>query len=314
MAISLRQIQSFLSVAECGTFTKAAERLHMAQPALSQLVRELERELGIRLFDRTTRRVELTEGGREFQGASAKIMHDLDLAVRNANNLAERRRGRIVVAAPPLLAAILLPSAIVELRQRHPGIEVAIIDARTDKIVEEVRLGRADCGLGTFSAIEDGIERMPLTRDSLMLFCASAHPFAARTSLPWADLAEQPLITLTRDSGIRLLVEVGYETAEVPLRPLYEVSQITTALALVEADLGVAVLPTYALAMTSGRPIATRPLVEPTIARDVVMIRPSGRSPSPAVLAFEAILRSCIRRVGDLDWGTSGEPGVQQTR
>ncbi|MGO4671747.1 LysR family transcriptional regulator [Bosea sp. 2YAB26] len=310
MTVSLRQIQAFLAVAECGTFTKAAERLHMAQPALSQLVRELERELGLRLFDRTTRRVELTEGGREFQGASAKIMHDLDLAVRNANNLAERRRGRIVVAAPPLLAAVLLPMAIVELGQRYPGIEVAIIDARTDAIVEEVRLGRADCGLGTFSAIEDGIERMPLARDSLMLFCARTHPFATRSSLPWADLAGQPLITLTRDSGIRLLVEVGYETAEVPLRPLYAVSQITTALALVEAGLGIAVLPTYALAMTPHRPIAARPLVEPTIARDVVMIRPSGRSPSPAVLAFESILRGSIRRLGELDWSMSSEAGM----
>ena len=96
MAVTLRQIQAFLAVAELGTFTKAAERLHMAQPALSQLVRDLEQALGIRLFDRTTRRVELTEGGREFQGASAKIVHDLDLAIQNANDLAERRRGRII--------------------------------------------------------------------------------------------------------------------------------------------------------------------------------------------------------------------------
>ena len=129
MAITLRQIQAFLAVAELGTFTKAAERLHMAQPALSQLVRELEHELGIRLFDRTTRRVELTEGGREFQGASAKIVHDLELAIQNANDLAERRRGRITVAAPPLLAAAILPEAIAEMRERYPGIRIALTGA-----------------------------------------------------------------------------------------------------------------------------------------------------------------------------------------
>ena len=112
MAITLRQIQAFLAVTEQGTFTKAAERLNMAQPALSQLVRDLERELGIRVLDRTTRRVELTEGGREFHGAALKIVQDLDTAVLNATGLAERRRGRIVVAVPPLLAAVIMPPTI----------------------------------------------------------------------------------------------------------------------------------------------------------------------------------------------------------
>ena len=297
MTVTLRQMQAFLGVAEQGSFTKAAERLRMAQPALSQLVRDLERELGIRLFDRTTRRVELTQAGREFQGASAKILHDLDLAVRNANALAERGRGRVVIAAPPLLASMLLPQAIAELRACHPGLQAAIIDARTDTIVQAVRLGQADCGLGTFSKGEDGIERLPLARDSLMLFCNPGHAFAGRDAIAWAELAEQPMITLTRDSGIRLLVELGYETAELPLHPVYEVSQITTALALVEAGLGIAVLPTYARAANPHGTLAARPLTNPTIARDIVMIRAAGRSPAPAVLAVETILRRCIRRL-----------------
>jgi len=301
MTVTLRQIQAFLSVSEQGTFTRAAERLRMAQPALSQLVRELERELGIRLFDRTTRRVELTEGGREFQGASAKIMHDLDLAVRNANNLAERWSGRITIAAPPLLAAVILPQAIAELRERHPGVQAAIIDARTDTIVEAVRLGQADCGLGTFATVEDGIERVPLARDSLMLFCDPSHPFARREAIAWSELADQPLIALTRNSGIRLLVEIGYETAEIALRPVYEVSQITTVLALVDAKLGVAVLPTYARAAAPHRKLVARPLIEPTISRDIVMIRASGRSLAPAVLAFESIMHQCIRRLAAAD-------------
>ncbi|MCV9940276.1 LysR family transcriptional regulator [Boseaceae bacterium BT-24-1] len=300
MAVTLRQIQAFLAVAELGTFTKAAERLHMAQPALSQLVRELEHALGVRLFDRTTRRVELTEGGREFQGASAKIVHDLDLAIQNANDLAERRRGRITVAAPPLLAAAILPEAIAEMRERYPGIQIALIDARTDTIVEAVRIGRADCGLGTFAAVEDGIERIPMARDSLMLFCSPSSRFAAAT-VDWRELQGEPLITLTRDSGIRLLVEVAYETVGMPLKPAYEVSQITTALALVEARLGVAVLPTYARAAAPHRRIIARPLSNPTIARDIVMIRPSGRSVTPALATFETLLRRYVLRLTPAD-------------
>ena len=294
MAITLRQIQAFLAVTEQGTFTKAAERLHMAQPALSQLVRDLERELGIRVLDRTTRRVELTEGGREFHGAALKIVQDLDTAVQNAAGLAERRRGRIVVALPPLLAAVIMPPTIAALAEKHPGLQVSIIDARNDQVVEAVRFGKADCGVGTFSAIEDAIERSPLARDSLMLFCARKSRFAGRDGALWRDLADEPLVTLTRDSGIRLLVEVGYESAEVTLRPAYEVAQITTALALVEAGLGIAVLPTYARAVAPAG-VVSMPLLEPSIARDIVMIRPSGRSMSPALAAFEALLRRNVR-------------------
>lgn len=300
MTVTLRQIQAFLAVAELGTFTKAAERMRVAQPALSQLVRELEQALGIRLFDRTTRRVELTDAGREFHGASAKIVHDLDLAIQNANDLAERRRGRIAVAAPPLLAAALLPEAIADMREQHPGIRIAVLDARTDTIVEAVRTGRADCGLGTFAAVEDGIERVAMARDELMLFACAGSRFAKPT-VDWRELEGEPLITLTRDSGIRLLVEIGYETAGIPLLPTYEVSQITTALALVEARLGVAVLPTYALSAAPHRRLSARPLVNPVIARDIVMIRPSGRSVSPALAAFEAILRRQVRRLGPSD-------------
>jgi DNA-binding transcriptional LysR family regulator len=134
-----------------------------------------------------------------------------------------------------------------------------------------------------------------------MLFCHPGHPFAEREALTWAELAEQPLIALTRNSGLRLLVEIGYETAEIALRPVYEVSQITTVLALVEARLGVAVLPTYARAAAPHRKLAARPLIEPTISRDIVMIRASGRSVSPAVLAFENIIRQTVRRLTPVD-------------
>jgi DNA-binding transcriptional LysR family regulator len=291
MNVTVRQIEVFLAVAELGSFTRAAERLRMAQPALSQHVRDLERELGIRLFDRTTRRVELTDGGREFRSAGAKIIEDLELAVRSAADLAERKRGRLSIAAPPLLAAVILPQAIAEFRARHPGIQVTLIDTRTDRIVESVRQGQADCGLGTFSAAEDGIERTTLARDSLMVFCGHDSRFFDRDQLTWRELEGEPLVTLTRDSGLRLLVEVGFESAEQPLRPAYEVSQITTAIALVEAGLGSSVLPTYALAAARHRKVVAKPLTGPTISRDIALIRASGRSVAPAVSAFEPVVR-----------------------
>lgn len=296
MAITIRQIQAFRALAELGTFTKAAERLHIAQPALSLLIRDLEGELGIRLLDRTTRRVELTAAGREFEASAARILGELEIALQNASSLAKRERGRISVAAPPLLAAVVLPKAIAALKKGFPGLHVSILDARNDLVADAVRLGKADCGIGTFSALEDSIDQTPISRDELMLFCSPKATLGGEPRVSWAELENETLITLTRDSAIRVLVEVGFESAQIPFRPSYEVAQITTALALVECDLGVAVLPTYARAVASAQ-IVSRPLSEPTIARDIVMIRPSGRSMSPALAAFEGLLRRFVREL-----------------
>lgn len=297
MSVSLRQVTAFLAVADTGSFTRAAEQLKLAQPALSQAVRELEAALGLRLFDRTTRRVELTAAGREFRDAAVRIVGDLDFAVRNARDLAGRKRGRVVVAAPPLLAAAVLPQAIVEFSAQYPDIQIAVVDAPTTNIVEVVRSGGADCGVGTFPAGESGIQQIALMRDRLLLFCRADSPFAQSASVRWSDLHRQPLIALSPTSAIRRLVEIGFETAQIPLTPSYEVHQIVTALALVQANLGIAVLPTYAYSEAQSRQVVARPLCDPEIGRDIMVIHADGRSVSPAVSAFVPIVRSVIRRL-----------------
>lgn len=301
--VTLKQVTAFLAVADAGSFTAAAERLQVAQPALSQAVRELETELGLRLFDRTTRRVELTVAGREFREATARVVGDLDFAIRNARDLANRRRGRIVVAAPPLLAANVLPSAIQDFAKAYPDIAVEVIDAPTLSIVDTVRAGGADCGVGTFAAGENGIERVSLMRDRLQLFCRDDSPFGKARSVRWAELAGHPLVALTRDSAIRRLMEIGFESAELQLTPAYEVHQIATALGMVKAGLGIAVLPTYARSGMLSEEIVARPLTDPDIGRDIVLIHASGRSVSPAVSAFTPILRKAVRRLTPRDVG-----------
>lgn len=295
MGVTLRQIQGFLAVAETGAFTKAAARLRIAQPALSQLVRELERDLNIRLFDRTTRRVELTEGGREFQRAALKLMQDLDLAVAGARNLAARRQGRIIVAAPPFLAATILPRAIVRLQSDYPGLQVIILDINTAAILDAVRSGKADYGFGTFPASEEDLDRIRLSRDRLMLFCPLDHRLARRKKIRWNALAGEPLIALTRDSGIRLLGELGYEGAKIPLRISHQVSQISTALALAGAGQGITIMPSYVRPEAARQRLASVPLFDPLVSRDIELVRARDRSHTPAGLAFAEVLRACIR-------------------
>jgi DNA-binding transcriptional LysR family regulator len=296
MNITLRQIQAFKTVAEFGSFTRAAERLKVAQPALSLSIRELERELSLRLFDRTTRRVELTAAGREFLHSADKLLADLDRAVRDARDLSEKKRGRIVIAAPPLLAAMIVPAAIAEFNAAFPGIDVGLVDARNDQILDRLRAGEADLAIGTFDERADGIRREVLAQDMLALFCSPSSPLAKKRRVRWSDLRDQKLVMLTRDSSIRALTERTLAQAGLDAgKPLYEVSQVTTAVMLAEAGLGVTVLPAYAWSFARNRDVVSRPLTEPQVTRNIYLIQPDGRSLSPAAEGFARTLRQQTR-------------------
>lgn len=303
MKPSLRQLECFQAVADLGSFSRAAERLNTTQPALSQAIRDLETGLGARLFDRTTRRVELTEAGRAFAPAALSALTEIDRAVSNVQDLASLRRGTLRIAAPPLLAGAALPAVIRETAALHPDLTLRIEDLGTDAIVGRVRSGEADLGLGTFHAGEDGVVLTPVLRDRLVAFVAADHPLAAGAELPWAMLSGQPQVALTRESGLRLLAEVGFESAGLPFRPALEVHQIHTVLSLVEQAGLIAVLPAYAAAAIHGRAIVTRPLGAPEIAREISLLRARDRAPSPAHVAVAAILTRVLRRLAQTGFG-----------
>jgi DNA-binding transcriptional LysR family regulator len=292
--ITLRQIEAFAAVADLGSFSRAAERLGISQPTLSQVIRDLETALGVRLFDRTTRRVDLTEPGAAFAAQALPGVDQIARGVAHVQDMRVLRLGTVRVAAPPLLAATALPQVLAELSESHPGLTVKIADLGTDAIVTQIRTGQADLGLGTFPPGEDGLERLPVAQDQLMGFLHADSPLATCT---WAELARGPLITLTRESGIRLLTEVGFESARVALRPAHEVHQVGTALALVAAGLGNAVLPAYARAAVGARPIRAVPLTGPVIARDITLITARDRAVSPATVAVRGVIRKALREI-----------------
>lgn len=292
---NLRQIKCFQAVVELGNFSRAAERLRTSQAGISHAIRDLEALLGARLFDRTTRRVELTEAGRVFAAGALPGLAEIERAVDAVHDLGQLRTGLVRIAAPPFLGATVLPRLLQEVAAAHPSLKLRIEDVVTDLIAPRVRSGLCDLGVGTFASDEDGLEIQRVLRDQLMVFAPEGHAICSKAEVAWAALADQPIITLTRESNIRLLTEVGFESAGVPLRPALEVHQINTALSLVEREAGLAILPTYAFAGLNGRKIAARPLAEPAIARDVAIITARERTPSPATLAVRTLLRKVLR-------------------
>lgn len=295
MNITLKQLEAAVTVAERGNFTRAAEVLGTTQPALSLHIRELEEALGLRLFDRTTRRVEPTRAGQEFVRSIQKILGDLELTMSKTAEIANRQLGRISIAAPPLLAAVVLPGVIRQFRSEFPGIDIVLADVASDKIVENVLAGEADLGLGTFATREPALNSTALMRDSLTLFHAADSEFAGPGPLPWISLQEAPLITLSRASGIRFLIDHGCTLAGFSPRIAHEVTQMSTALALVEAGLGVAILPTYAFAIARQLNVGARTLVEPVLTREISLVRSAERSIPPGTDVFTRILAKNLK-------------------
>lgn len=295
MKPSLRQIECFRAVVQLGNFSRAAERLGASQAGVSHMIRDLESALGARLFDRTTRRVDLTEAGRQFAQSALPGLEGIDRAVERMRDLEALRLGQVRIAAPPLIAATVLPELLQQVRLAHPDLRVQMEDTGTDQIVAGVREGRCDMGVGSFAQELEGVDHQTVLRDRLMVFVPPDHRFRHEAEVPWSALQPERIVTLTRESNIRLLTAIGFQSAGLPLRPELEVHQIFTALALVESGAGVAILPTYALAALRGRRIIARALTAPNITREVRIITPRDRSPSAATNRVREMLRRVLR-------------------
>jgi DNA-binding transcriptional LysR family regulator len=297
MRPTLRQIECFQAVVELGNFSRAAERLKTTQANLSHTIRDLETVLGARLFDRTTRRVNLTDAGRIFAEGALAGLAEIDRAAEFVHDLQSLRRGQVSIAAPPLLCATVIPRLITAVARDHPNLFIRIEDVGPEIVIEQIRSGRCDLGVGTFTGTDADLESQAAIQDQLMIFVSPDHEFAGLKQVAWAELSKQPIITLTRRSNIRLLAELGFEQNGMPFRPLLEVNQVHTALALVENNVGIAILPTYAFTALRGRGIVARPLVEPAIVREVRLITMRDREISPATLAVRTVLRRLLRQM-----------------
>jgi DNA-binding transcriptional LysR family regulator len=296
MDITIRQLEAFLAVAQNEGFTRAAERIHLTQSAVSVLVRELEGQLGVRLFDRTTREVRLTDAGRELYSVAEKALADLATAVESTRDLLEKKRGRLVVAAPPLIASHLLPPIVAGFRALHPGVTVVLRDWLADEILSRVASGEVDIGVGTFLRMGKEILDVPLVTDSLLLVCPRSHPFGRRKELRWKDLAGERLIALDRHSSLRHLVDRTLVSAGCEAPPSFEVSFITTAIGMVESGLGLAVLPSYIRFSTRTSEVRLKKLVDPLVRRKIGMVTRRDRTLSPAAASFAEFARKEIQK------------------
>ena len=286
MNVTLRQLRAFVLVARLGSFTRAAQAMHVTQSALSLLVRELESAIDSRLFDRTTRAVALTAAGSDFFPRAERVLAELESALAGVDKLVARERGRVVVAAPLVLSSTYLPPILAAFGAKYPGIEVVLQDTLPNQVLPLVRGGAADLGIGTFASDEADIQRTLLFSEAMAAAFPAGHAFAQLQQLTWADLAQEPVLALSRGSVFRDLTEAGFAAAGLMLKPAREANYAGSLIGMVDAGLGVAVLPGFAVKLADPARIGWRRVENPLIDREVSLVRRAGVSLSHAAQGF----------------------------
>jgi DNA-binding transcriptional LysR family regulator len=284
MAINfdLNDLLAFRAVAELSNFRKAADAVHISQPAFSRRIDKLEQALGVRLLERTTRRVSLTVVGRDFARKVEQLLDELDHTLLGIRGVAASRMGEVTIACVPSTVYYFLSRVIRRYHERYPKVRVKVFDASANEALAAVASGEAEFGLNFMGSQETGIEFKPLLEDRFVAACRRDHPLARTRQATWADLSAYDYISVSKASGNRLLLDQAL--AHVSGRPqsIYEAQHVTTMLGLVEAGLGVAAVPSLAMPAADHPLLVSVPLVGPVVTRRVGLIRRKGRPLPPS--------------------------------
>ncbi len=290
MNVTLRQIRAFLAVAELGRFNLAASSLGLTQAAVSLLIKDLEQVLGVRLFDRHTRKVQLTDIGADFLPQARKAMEDLDIATRNVRERAQLKKGKVIIASSIIFSAATIPELIARFLDLHPGISVELRDMPEEEIRPALTRNEADIALGTLLDDDPEIQAQTIGQDRLTLTCRADHPLAMREAIGWKDLTDQKLIVLAQDNPLRQIVERTMIGIAPDFLPAYDVRFSTTAIGMVAAGLGVTVLPENAMELSATAQVCNVALTDPVITRDICVMQHKWRSLSPPAEQLKQII------------------------
>ena len=297
---TLRQMRAFVAVAKTGNFTAAAQTLHVTQSALSGLIKELEQTLGARVVDRSTRRIVLTEIGRELFPLFSQMIDDLDGALANVADHTQLRKGLVRLAAPQLMCCTLVPEAVAAYRAAHPDIDVRVADSAVENVIARVLSGESDFGIGPERESMQQLEARELFEMPFSLAFPQGHPLETNERVTWQDVARYPFIALQGQFTERLLADMQAFLREVQLKPANEVAFMTTALAMVSAGLGITVCLPYAEPLARLHRLHMRVLEEPRLTRRFFVYTRAGRSLSPAAESFIDFLFPYVQGKRDL--------------
>jgi len=315
MNISLHQLKVFVAVARQRSFTRAAREFDLTQSAVSRCVRELEDAIELRLFDRTTRQVELTTAGASLERRIGRLLDEIDITLREGRTAHEGHTGVVVVASNPVLSSSWLPGGLARCAAAFPDLIVSVKDEAQASVLASVEQGAVDFGVVTDldSAVVAGLHVQVLFSTPLRAVLPEHHALARYPSLAWAALDHEPLVTLNADSGSRAAVDRALGTHRMRGRPIQELGHVAAVLRMIELGLGVGVLPIDAHWPALSTRLVARPLL-PEVTLTTVLVRRKNRSLRPNA---EAVWSHFFKeaQVQGVAWlGTSGRARVEAAK
>jgi len=286
MQISLSQLRAFVAVSRYGSFTLAADALHRTQPAITVQIQQLEKALGLPLFDRSTRTLRMTPTGLELAPVLTRLLGQLDQAVQGSQDLREKRTGTIRIGCLPSIASAFLPSRIEAFRRKHPGIGFVLRDDLGDRLLPMVRTGEIEFIISDVLPNAGDLENTFLMEEQMHAFFAKTHPLADVEDAGIEELSKHDLILMAHGSNARRIVDAAFAAAGRQAVPLCEASYMSTAIGMAEAGLGVALLPALGVDLRRHPHLRARRLPGKMFSRQIALIRLRGKTLSPAATAF----------------------------
>jgi LysR family transcriptional regulator, hydrogen peroxide-inducible genes activator len=245
--MEIHQLRYFCAVARHGTFTRASEVEHVAQPSLSQQILKLEAELGARLFDRLPRSAKLTVFGRAFLPKAERILRELEEARTELRDMSGNEQGEVVVGIIPTIAAYLLPKLLNDFTVRHPLITVKIIEDITPTLLQRLHEGTIDVAIAALPIPGNELASVELFEEKFYAVLPEKHRLASRAHISLAELNREPFLLLKEGHCFRDSVIAACQKAKMSPSIVFESGQFATILAMVSAGMGVSAVPAMAV-------------------------------------------------------------------
>jgi LysR family transcriptional regulator, hydrogen peroxide-inducible genes activator len=294
--MEIHQLRYFVAVAEEGSFSRAAERMHVAQPSLSQQMQKLEAEIGHSLFDRLPRRVSLTEAGRQLLPYARRILSGLLDAQRCVDELASEPSGTVAIGIIPTIAPYVLRAILQEARDQIPQVRLTVREDLTENLVRALDEGEIDFAVVSTCRSGSGIYRETWATEPLVVAVPAKHRLAQRRRIAWKDLQSETLLLLNESHCLAQQVGRWCDRHGMRASTQLDAFQLSTVLALVAADQGVSLVPVMAIAHEPGWNCAFVKLRSSIPFREINVIRNPARFWSKATAALSEIARTVVAK------------------
>ncbi|MBK4415141.1 LysR family transcriptional regulator [Enterobacter hormaechei] len=296
MNYSLRQLRVFVTVAQARSFSRAGEMIGLSQSAVSHSVKELETQTGVKLLDRTTREVVLTEAGHQLATRLERLLDELNSTLRDVGRLGQQLSGTVRLAASQTISAHLIPQCIAESNHRYPDIDFVLHDRPQQWVLESIRQGDVDFGIVIDPGAVSDLECEVVLSEPFLLLCRDDDPLASLSQVAWQALQGANLVLQDYASGSRPLIDAALAAQGVKATIVQEIGHPATLFPMVEAGIGISVLPALALPLPQGSRLTVKRFL-PCIERQLMLVRRKNRSLSGAAHACWDVVRMQARRL-----------------